>query len=62
MDDTPKVFRNEVDGISFPNTFMSLEHLEKVRNFKTTEHDVIVNSYPRCGKLGVDFMSVCLKY
>ena len=40
----------EIDGIWFTKRVMSPELMEKVRNFDTSEKDIIINSYPRCGE------------
>ena len=40
----------EIDGVWFAKCYVTQEHLERVKHFETTDSDVFILSYPKCGK------------
>ena len=40
----------EFDGMQMSGRLMSQEHFQKLASLETTENDVILVGYPRCGK------------
>ena len=40
----------EIDGIQMPGHLTSKERFEELKSIETTEKDIILAGYPRCGK------------
>ncbi len=46
----------EYDGNKYPVPFTSPEHLDEVKGFSFRPHDIMVASYPKCGKFNCPFL------